>query len=257
MPALDEVVRYLDTELRTREVPDYEAALNGLQLANSGKVARIAAAVDFSAEVVERAVTDGANLLLVHHGMFWRGHQRLVGPAYSRLRRAIAGDLAVYSSHIPLDLHPRFGNNVLLAGELRLDSDAPFGRYRDVFVGLTGSSDLPTREVVARASTFSAQFDTVAVATRFDPARRTRRWAIISGSGASAAVFAECQERGVDTLIVGEGSHHTAVDAMEQDLVVVYAGHYATETLGVRAMAEHVAEHFELPWTFVSAPTGL
>lgn len=257
MAALEKVVQYLDAELRTTDVPDYDAALNGLQLANGGSVTRVAAAVDFSAEVVERAVTDGANLLLVHHGMFWRGSQRLVGPAYTRLRRAIAGDLAVYSSHIPLDLHPRFGNNVLLADEMRLVSDGQFGKYRDVLIGLTGSSDLPTREIVERATAFSAQFSTTTVATRFDPQRRTRRWAMITGAGASPAMFAECRERGVDTLIVGEGSHHTAVDAMEQDLVVVYAGHYATETLGVRAVARHVSEHFGISWTFVSAPTGL
>src|SRR4051812_15658731 len=102
MAELSTIVRYLDEELRSREVPDYDAALNGLQLSNSGKVARVAAAVDFSAMSVSAALKEQAQLLVVHHGMFWRGAHQIVGPAYNRLRDAIQGDLAVYSSHIPL-----------------------------------------------------------------------------------------------------------------------------------------------------------
>jgi dinuclear metal center YbgI/SA1388 family protein len=257
MSSLDDVVRYLDIELRTSEVPDYDAALNGLQLANGGSVTRVAAAVDFSSEVVERAVSDGADLLLVHHGMFWRGNQRIVGPAYTRLRRALAANLAVYSSHIPLDLHPRFGNNALLSRELHLESDGAFGRFRDVLIGLTGTCDLATSELVSRATAFAAPFDTTPVVTRYEQQRRTQRWALITGAGASPATFSEARERGVDTLIVGEGTHHTAVEAIEQGLVVIYAGHYATETLGVRALAQHLAQRFGLTSTFVNAPTGL
>src|SRR5215210_921814 len=109
MARLSEVVEYLDGVLRTADVPDYEGALNGLELANGGDVTRVAAAVDFSVDAVRKAVETRANLLLVHHGMFWRGAHRFVGVAHERLRSAIEGDLAVYSSHIPLDLHPTFG----------------------------------------------------------------------------------------------------------------------------------------------------
>jgi dinuclear metal center YbgI/SA1388 family protein len=254
---LEEVVRFLDAELRTAELPDAEPALNGLQLAGSGEVRRIAAAVDFSADSVAAAVREGANLLLVHHGMFWRGRQRLVGPAYERLKAAIDADLAVYSSHIPLDLHPTLGNNALLARELRLQADGAFGHYRGVEIGVTGACDLPTLELVERMRAFSGQFRTTAVATPVDAGRRTRRWAIITGAGADADTLDEARERGVDTLIVGEGPHHSAVQAIESRIAVIYGGHYATETLGVRALAQHVSERFALSHVFVDVPTGL
>jgi dinuclear metal center YbgI/SA1388 family protein len=257
MADLYSVVRYLDVELRTSEVPDYDAALNGLQLGNSGTVTRVAAAVDFSADTVSGAIAGGANLLIVHHGMFWRGAQRLVGPAYERLRAAIASDLAIYGSHIPLDVHPALGNNVLLANELQLRSDGTFGRFRGIEVGVTGAADVLTKTIVERVRAFSAKYRTTAVSTPCAEDRRTQRWAIITGAGADKDTLAEARERGVDTLIVGEGPHHTAVEAIEHGLVVVYGGHYATETLGVRALATHVTERFDLPWVFVDVPTGL
>jgi dinuclear metal center YbgI/SA1388 family protein len=257
MAELSAVVRYLDAELRTADVPDYDAALNGLQLANSGTVTRVAAAVDFSAETVAGALRERANLLIVHHGMLWRGAHRLVGPAYERLRAAIAGDLAVYASHIPLDLHPALGNNALLARELQLESDGTFGQFRGVEIGVTGAADLATKTLVDRVRIFSARYNTTAVSTPFADDRRTRRWAIITGAGANTDTLAEARERGVDTLVVGEGTHHTAVEAMEHGLVVVYGGHYATETLGVRALAAHLGERFDVPWVFVDIPTGL
>lgn len=256
MATLQELVRYMDAALRTSEVPDSEHALNGLQLANRGSVSRIAAAVDFSADSVAGAVRDGAQLLLVHHGVFWRT-QRLVGAAYERLRAAIEGDLAVYASHIPLDLHPTLGNNALLAKALELKPGATFGRYKGVEIGVMGDADLPTRTLVDRCSAYSRRYDTVAVATPFDETRRTSRWAIVTGAGASPEVLAEAHERGIDTLIVGEGTHHSAVQAMEEGIVVIYGGHYATETLGVQALAEDVAARFAVSWSFVNVPTGL
>lgn len=256
MADLTALVRYLDDELRTWEVPDYDAALNGLQLANSGSVSRVAAAVDFSADTVSAAIRERAQLLIVHHGMFWRT-QRLVGPAYDRLRAAIVNDLAVYASHIPLDMHPAFGNNVLLAKELDLQANGTFGRYKSVEIGVMGTSDLSTTDLLARVQAVSMRFNTTAVSTPFDAKRRTRRWAIVTGAGASTDSLEEAQERGVDTLIVGEGSHHTAIQAIENRMVVIYAGHYATETFGVRALAEHVSMRFDVSWVFVNAPTGL
>lgn len=257
MAELSAIVRYLDSELRTSEVPDYDAALNGLQLANSGPVSRVAAAVDFSADTVAGAIRERANLLIVHHGMFWRGAHALTGRAYERLRAAVGGDLAVYASHIPLDLHPELGNNVLLARELRLESDGTFGRYRGVEIGVTGPSNLPTTELLERVRAFSARYSTTAVNTPVRDGHVTRRWAIITGAGASAETLAEARQRDVDTFIVGEGTHHTAVEAIEHGMVVVYAGHYATETLGVRALGARLNERFDVSSVFVNVPTGL
>lgn len=257
MADLDAIVRYLDAELRTTEVRDHDSALNGLQLANGGKVTRVAAAVDYSAASVAGAIRERADLLIVHHGMFWRGNHVFVGVAYERLRSAMAAGLAVYSSHIPLDLHPTFGNNVLLARELALQPSGTFGRFREVEIGVLGESDLDTAALMERVRRFASKYDTALAHSTFAAGRRTKRWAIVSGMGASPASLAEARERGVDTLIVGEGTHHTAVEAMELGLVVAYAGHYATETPGVQALAEAVSKRFDVSSCFVNVPTSL
>lgn len=257
MPALADIVAYLDAELRTADVPDFDGALNGLQLANAGQVNRVAAAVDFSAQSVAGALRDGADLLVVHHGMHWSGPQQLVGHRYERLKAAIRGDLAVYSSHIPLDLHPRLGNNVLLARELGLQPGGTFGRFRGVEIGVMGECDVPTGQLADRLGAFASRFRTTAIAAGVMESRHTRRWAIVTGSGASSDTLDEARERRVDTLIAGEGPHHSAVQAMEQGITVLYGGHYATETLGVRAIAALVGERFGIPHSFVDVPTGL
>jgi dinuclear metal center YbgI/SA1388 family protein len=257
MTRLPDVVAYLDSTLRTSEVPDYESAFNGLQLSSAGTVTRIAGAVDYSANTVAAALRERADLLVVHHGMFWRGTHPIVGLAFDRLRDAIAGGLAIYSSHIPLDMHPEWGNNALLAKELALTPDATFGVFRGVEIGTSGATDVATADLVKRARAFSSQFETTVVATPFPSDRRTRRWAIITGAGVNSAILAEAKARGVDTLIVGEGTHHSAVEAIELGVAVLYCGHYATETVGVRALVAHVASRFNVPSVFVNVPTGL
>lgn len=257
MALLGDVVAFLDSELRTREIPDFDGALNGLQLANSGKVTKVAATVDFSARAVTAAIREKADLLVVHHGMFWGGAQPIVGTVYERLRAALDAGLAVYASHLPLDLHPALGNNALLARALGLTPEAGFGRYRDITVGVSGASDVPTAELMDRLRLVSARHGTTLVTTPFQPGRRTRRWAMVSGAGASSATIAEAHEIGADTLIVGEGPHHTAVAALDSDLCIAYAGHYATETFGVEALMKALHDRFALPGVFLDLPTGL
>jgi len=252
-----EIAAYLDALLQTRETPDYGGAVNGLQLDSRSGVCSVAAAVDFSRRAIEGAVERGANLLIVHHGMFWSGVQPIRGAAYERLTLLLTHDVAVYASHLPLDRHPEVGNNVLLARELGLTPSAEFGRYKTVAIGVRGESDVGTAELVERAATFAAARGGAAIATPFSPHRRTRRWAICTGAGASSETLREAAELGIDTLVVGEGPHHTAVEAEETGIVVVYAGHYATETLGVCAVAGRVSAEFGVPWSFVEAPTGL
>ena len=255
--SLRDVVDALDAELRTREVPDYSGAVNGLQLANAGTVSRVAVAVDFSRTAVEGAAAAGADLLVVHHGMFWAGAQPIVGPAYDKVRTLLARDVAVYASHLPLDLHPALGNNALLARELGLVPDGGFARYKTIDVGVSGGADVPTADLAARAAAFAERWGGSARHTPIAPGRATRRWGICTGAGASSDTLREAGERGLDTLIVGEGPHHTAVEAAERDVVVIYAGHYATETLGVRALGAWLEAWFGLPWSFVGEPTGL
>ena len=257
MAELDAIVSFLDSELRTTEVPDFEGAVNGLQLVNAGTVTRVAAAVDFSVRAVKAALEERADLLVVHHGMFWAGARPIVGTVYEGLRAAITSGLAVYASHLPLDLHPTLGNNALLAKELGLEPQQPFGAYRNIHVGVAGASRVSTASLMERLRAVAARHATTLVVTPFAPERETRRWAIVSGSGASSATIAEAHAIGADTLIVGEGPHHTAVAAMDSGLCIAYAGHYATETFGVQALARAIGERFDVPWTFLDLPSGL
>jgi dinuclear metal center YbgI/SA1388 family protein len=254
---LAQVAALLDTLLDTERTPDYRGAANGVQVANRAPIVRVAAAVDCSRATIAGAIAAGANLLIVHHGLFWGGAQPIVGMFYERLQLLFAHDVAVYSSHIPLDVHAEMGNNVLLARALDLEVTGRFGQYESLLIGVAGVCDLPTATLVARSAAFAVKHGgAVRVAGPVD-ARTTRRWAICTGAGVSSAILREAVEAGIDTLIVGEGTHHTAVEAVELGVTVIYAGHYATETLGVAAIAVHLESAFGLPWTFVPAPTGL
>lgn len=257
MITLADCVQHLDTALRTPEVPDYDGAMNGLQLQNSGTVARVATAVDFSIHTVQGAVDAGAQLLLVHHGMFWGGAQSLVAHRYHRLKLAIDSGLAVYSSHLPLDLHPTLGNNRLLAKAMGLQPDGGFGRYHGIEIGVCGQCEIATMDLFAKVRGFVEPLGSTLVTTPVDASRRTRTWAVLTGAGASSETLHEALVRGIDTLVVGEGPHHTAVEAAELGIAVAYAGHYATETLGVQALAQELERTFSLPWTFIHRPTGL
>jgi dinuclear metal center YbgI/SA1388 family protein len=247
---------YTDELLESAITPDYPNAVNGLQLQNQSEVRGIAAAVDFSTRSIHGAIEKGANYLIVHHGMFWGGLAPLSGASYRRLRMLMDNDIAVYSSHLPLDRHPTLGNNALLAARLGLTPTAAFARYQDIFIGTSGESDIETAVLIARARDFAKVYGEIRSST-IPTGRRTRKWGVCTGAGASAETLAEAAAAGIDTLIVGEGPHWTAIHAEEHDLAIIYAGHYATETLGVSALAKHLADKYELPWNFVSAPTGL
>jgi putative NIF3 family GTP cyclohydrolase 1 type 2 len=192
----------------------------------------------------------------VHHGMFWGGLTSLSGPSYRLLRTMMENDLAVYSSHLPLDRHPTLGNNVLLATELGLTPSGPFARFQNISIGVSGESDIETISLVDSARNFAKSYGEIRTST-VSAGRRTKRWGICTGAGASAETISEASAAGIDTLIVGEGPHWTAIHAEEHALAIIYAGHYATETIGVRALARYLGEKHKVPWTFVNAPTGL
>ena len=255
---LDEVIGYLDQVLQTSTTPDYAGAVNGLQLANGGKITKVAAAVDFSSETVSATIAEQANLLIVHHGMFWSERQAIVGASYKRLRQLFEADVAVYASHLPLDRHPDFGNNVLLAKRLELKPSEEFAQFKGIFIGVQGETEIATSTLIDRAKVFSRENGGEALTTGLsDSKRKTRRWAICTGAGASAETLAEAAEQGIDTLIVGEGPHWTAVEARNRDMVIIYVGHYASETLGVYALADHLGQKFRFPVVRISKPTGL
>ena len=252
-----DLTEYLDELLGTSRIPDYPGAVNGLQLSNDGPIRKIAAAVDFSSRSVAAAIAANANLLLVHHGMFWSGAKPLTGAHFKRIRSLIQNDVAVYSSHLPLDCHPTFGNNVLLSRTLSLEPDGEFAHFKATAIGVRGRANIPTFELVERARRFARENGGEVVVSGLKPDAMTKSWAICTGAGASAETLEEAVALGVDTLVVGEGPHWTAVEADEIGIAIIYAGHYATETLGVRALAKHLAERFSLEWVPVNAPTGL
>ena len=248
---LDELVTYLDEYLRVREVPDATHALNGLQVANGGEVTRIAAAVDLCEATVQLAAAQGADLLLVHHGLFWGGLRPLVGPGYRRVAGLLRHNIALYGAHLPLDRHPDVGNNAVLARALGLAVRGEFGEAYGAPVGVWGELHLERAGLQQRLA------DVLGVIPRLMPfgLGDVRRVGIVTGAGGS--MIAQAAAAGLDTYITGEGPHHTFFDAEELGLNVFYAGHYATETVGVKALAEHLSLKFRLPWTFLDHPTGL
>ncbi len=254
---LARVAEYLDSILRTAEVPDYPGALNGIQVEHRGPVVRCAVAVDASLQTIDGAIASGANLLVVHHGLFWSGVQPVRGRFYERMRRMLDGDLAVYSSHLPLDLHPTLGNNHLFARELGLEPSGGFAKYQGIHVGVMGEADVETSRLADRAEAIAAREGGSLVMVGLREGQRTRRWALCTGAGASSETLREAAAAGIDTLITGEGPQHTAVEAAELGISVLYAGHYATETFGVRALGAELERELGIPWSFVAAPTGL
>ena len=254
---LEQLASHLDALLRIKDVPDYPGAFNGVQVEHSGPVTRCAVAVDASLRTIDGAIAAGANLLVVHHGLFWGGVQPLCGHVYRRFQRLLAHDIAVYSAHLPLDLHPTLGNNALLVAALGLNATEGFAQFRSIAVGLAGDTDVGTAALAQKLREITQPDGGTLTTVGVHAARRTRRWALCTGAGASSESLREAAAAGVDTLIVGEGPHHTAVEAPELGIAVLYAGHYATETLGVRAIGAELERTFGLPWSFIAAPTGL
>jgi dinuclear metal center YbgI/SA1388 family protein len=248
---LQDLVRYCDTYLRIDTVRDYPEVLNGLQVGNGGSVRRIAAAVDFCAATVTMAVEQGADFLIVHHGLFWGGPRSLVGPQLERLTALIRNGIALYGAHLPLDCHPQIGNATLLARALGLAIRGEFGMWQDQPVGVWGELEV---EREALTHNLAKALGAPAKGMLFGP-KTVRRVGIVTGAGGSMIRQAAAQH--LDTYITGEGSHHTYFDAEELGLNVYYGGHYATETFGVRALAQHLGEKFGIPWVFLDHPTGL
>jgi len=251
MANLEEVVAYLDQELKTASIQDYPGAMNGLQLANGGRIERIVAAVDASLPVIEAAAEGGPGLLIVHHGMFWQGLQPLTGPFYRKVKVAIEAGLAVYSSHLPLDVHPLYGNNIRLATEIGLRNASPFMDWKGLSIGLRGDWDGTRDDLAAILRTVLGG----AVHVCPGGGETISKVGIITG-GAGSEVM-KVAASGVDSFITGEGPHWSYPLAEELGLNVFYGGHYATETFGVQAISQAAAEFLGVAWTFIDRPTGL
>ena len=245
------IVRHCDTTLRTATIGDYDGAANGLQVENNGRVTRIAATVDASLATVKLAIAAKADLLLVHHGLFWSPQQPWTGKRRELLRLLIENNLAIYSSHLPLDAHPRLGNNALLARELGFKKLKPFFSSHGQNIGVQITANISCDELGLRLARVTG------VKPRLLPggAKVCRRIGIVTGGAGND--LKRAAEAGCDTFITGEGNHWTYAVAEDLELNVFYAGHYATETFGVKALAAELAHKFKLPWSFLDHPTGL
>ena len=251
MAELNELVAYLNEYLDVGGVPDYDGAHNCLQVANSGQVERLAVAVDASQRTVLEAVRRGCDLLLVHHGLFWDGAVRVTARRYRRLQPLLTADVAVYSAHLPLDVHEEVGNNAVLARELGISLQGRFGSYRGADLGWWGRLEVKREVLAAR---LDEKLGGRVRMLAFGP-EVVRTVGVITGGAGS--LIEEAVAAGLDAYVTGEGAHHTYFDAEEAGINVFYGGHYATETWGVRALGEHLEARFGLPWEFIDHPTGL
>jgi dinuclear metal center YbgI/SA1388 family protein len=247
------LVSYLDRYLRATDVPDYPNALNGLQV-DSGRaqVRRIAVAVDAAQATIDRAVAGGADLLIVHHGLFWDGNRTVTGRRYARLKALFDADLPLYAAHLPLDVHPEVGNNAVLARELGISIQGGMGDFKGMQVGVWGTMEPIHRD--ALSARLGALLEGRVTMVGGGPELVGRVGVITGGAGGSVV---DAAALGLDAFITGEGAHHNFFDAEEGGVNLLLGGHYATETWGVKALAGHLEAEFGLEWSFIHHPTGL
>lgn len=249
--SLARIVQQADAILQPGAWEDWPQAVNGLQLENNGRVTRLAAAVDFNWTTVRMAVEAQADLLIVHHGLFWNSRFAWTGNRYAGLRRLIEQNLAVYSSHLPLDAHPTLGNNALLCRAMNLKPKRPFFLEKGKFLGVLAEQRLARAELQNRLRQAVGREP---ILVPGGPAI-IRRVGIVTGAVGDRIQQAAAE--GADTLVTGEGPHWTHSLAEELGINILYGGHYATETFGVKALTKHLASKFRLPWIFLDNPSGL
>ena len=253
MADLTEITEFLDAWLKIDAVEDYPGAYNGLEIESRQPVEKVAASVDACRATAEMAAAADAQLLVVHHGLFWNDPLPLTGRNYRRVKAFLDADLALYAAHLPLDAHADVGNNVLLAEALELEIEGRFGEHEGVDgLGVWCSADLPRDDFLGRVATACGGEEPTLIPGGPSHVRR-----VGICTGAASTLLDEAHEAGLDTFVTGEGPHHTFHQAQELGVNVVYAGHYATETFGVKAVARRLTEEFGVEAEFLDHPTGL
>ena len=247
-----ELIAYLDSYLRIAEIGDYGP--QGLQVETTNKtVNRIALAVDVSPVIIETAVSWQADLLLVHHGILWRQVERIAGPLGARVQQLMAHGLNLYAAHLPLDAHPEVGNNAVLGQMFGVEGVEWWYAPTNVPIAVVGN--VPAQPSLAElVSQVNRQLHTNAHVLAHGP-EQVRRLAILSGFGADKV--AEAQALGADTFLTGETSHANYWAASDFGVNVIFAGHYATETVGVQALGAHLTEKFGVETRFFDFPTKM
>lgn len=251
MAELESILHFLEETFAFSQFPDYSNALNGLQVGGPADVSRLVVAVDASEATIQAGVREGGDLLLVHHGLFWDGPGPITGARFRKVKALLEGPMALVALHLPLDAHPRLGNCALLAREVGLEPVGTFAPYQGEEIGWWARTDEGRDLLRARLE------EAVAGPVRLISGgpERLQRVGFLTGSGASN--LGEAAALGLDALVTGEAAHHHFHDAMELGINLYLAGHYATETFGVKALGEVLAGEFGLESTFLDFPTGL
>jgi len=246
------LIKYLDEYLRVEEIED--KSQNGLQVEGPDEVTLVAFAVDGCQASFEEAVNKGAQLLIVHHGLFWSDALCVVGPHFERVRTLIEGRCGLYAAHLPLDLHPDVGNNAEMVRLLKLHDIQPFGEYHGTEIGFAGRLDRPLEMSALIGRLVEALGRPPIRVLDYGPKEIERVGCV---SGGAASMVDQAADAGLDAYLTGETSHTFFHQAVERKLNVLFAGHYATETLGVKALARHLQEQFDLQTVFLDIPTGM
>lgn len=243
---LADLVSWLDETLDARAFKDYGP--NGLQVVGADEVTHLATAVSVSLDVIERAIADGAEALLVHHGLFWQGDDPVIGPLERRrLQTMFADDLSLLAYHLPLDAHPTLGNNALLADLLGLVDRAPFGEHGGVLLGVQGALPSPAPVAEVAAALGAELGSTPLVLSGGDHPVRTL--GVVSGGAAKD--IRQAAAAGLDAFVTGEPREDSAYMAAELGVHLIAAGHNATETVGVQALGAAAAERFGITTAFL------
>ncbi len=250
-PTLSEVVREANRITKAIGFPDYPGAHNGLQLEGKLRILRIAAAVDSHERILDRAIEAKADLLVVHHGLWWNDPRPLTGVSYRKISKAIAAGLAVYSNHLPLDAHAKLGNNAILARRLGIKQLKPFFEEFGCAIGWRGILKTTRTELRKKLETVLQGPVTLVPGG----SEQIREIGIVTG-GAGSGV-SKASALGVDAFITGEGTHATYGTAHELGINLFYGGHYRTEVFGVQALAVYLSRKFGIPWEFLDDPSGL
>lgn len=251
MASLADVVELIESSLQYPDMKDYSGASNGLQLENSGEVTSVAVAVDANLWTIQKSIEAGADFLLVHHGLAWTPIVPLTGNRYRMIKSAMDARLAIYSCHLPLDADPVFGNNALLAKALGFKEWESFFEENGVPIGVRVFVDCSRDELQSRLAEILGTRPTLLPGG----GDYVHQLGIVSGGCGRQLVRAK--DEGVDAFLTGEGQQDTFTSALEHGINVFYGGHYLTETFGVKALGEHVAQQLGIPFTFIDVPTGL
>lgn len=250
MVALGEIIAFCDDETHQLSIKDFSPAYNGLQVQNSGEVSLIGAAVDANLETFKRAKAMGVDFLIVHHGLFWDEIKPLTGIAFEKVAYLIKQNIALYSSHLPLDAHEKIGNNVLIAKELNLTLQGRFLPYEGKDIGVIA---LNKKDRKSLRLDVEKQFSRC-IAIEYG-SENPGRVGIVSGS--SNLPISELKANGIDTLITGELKQRYFSLAQDEKLNLYLCGHYATEVFGVKSLAELVSKKFGVKWKFIESECPL